>query len=107
MSDKSSDQKARESFASILSYYLHHRESLETVPDWVDRPESASIIIGLLRDSAPTDEQVETAKEELQILMALEEIKGKMSETEMDVLMAAAGSSRAKRTDNKRNIQGG
>ncbi|PGH16915.1 hypothetical protein AJ80_05059 [Polytolypa hystricis UAMH7299] len=103
MSDNASDQKARESFASILSYYFHNRESLERVPDWVDRPESGSIIIGLLRDSAPTDEQVEKAKEELRTLMALEEIKEKLSEAEKDVLAAAANSSRAKRLQNKKN----
>ncbi|PWY94343.1 hypothetical protein BO94DRAFT_458444 [Aspergillus sclerotioniger CBS 115572] len=97
-----SDQKARESFASILSYYRHNRESLERVPNWVDDPDSQSIVIGFLRD-APTDEQVEQAKEELKALMAIEEIKETLSKTEKDLLTAASLSSRAKRLQNKKD----
>ncbi|KAI2836282.1 hypothetical protein CBS12448_11087 [Aspergillus niger] len=97
-----SDQKARESFASILSYYRHNRESLERVPNWVDDPDSQSIVIGFLRDT-PTDEQVEQAKEELKALMAIEEIKETLSETEKDLLTAASLSSRAKRLQNKKD----
>lgn len=98
-----SDQQARESFASILSYYRHNRESLERVPNWVDNPQSGNIVIGLLRDSAPTDEQVEKAKEELKTLMAIEETKETLSETENALLTAAASSSRAKRLQNKKD----
>ncbi|KAB8067080.1 hypothetical protein BDV29DRAFT_196710 [Aspergillus leporis] len=98
-----SDRQARESFASIFSYYLHNRESLERVPDRVDRPESGSIVISLLRDSAPTDEQVEKAKEELRALMAEEETKNKISELKKVLLTAAASSSRAKRLQNKKD----
>lgn len=98
-----SDRQARESFASILSYYLHNRESLERVPNWVDSRESGSIVIGLLRDSALTDEQVEKAKEELQALMTIEETKDTMTESEKALLTAAASSSRAKRLQNKKD----
>lgn len=96
-----SDQQARESYASILSYYLHNRESLERVPGWVDSPQSGSIVIGIIRDSAPTDEQVEQAKEQLQELMAIEEIKKALSDTEKTLLTAAANTSRAKRSQNR------
>ncbi|GIK06278.1 hypothetical protein Aspvir_001925 [Aspergillus viridinutans] len=98
-----SDQQARESFASILSYYRHNRESLGNVPDWVDKPQSGNIVIGLLRDSAPTDEQVEKAKEELRAFMAIEETQAALSETEKAILTAAANSSRAKRLQNKKD----
>ncbi|KAJ5799755.1 uncharacterized protein N7518_001823 [Penicillium psychrosexuale] len=98
-----SDQQARESFASILSYYRHNRESLANVPDWVDNPRSGDIVIGFIRNSAPTDEQVERAKEELKSFIAIEGIKETLSEADKALLAAAACSSRAKRLQNKKN----
>ncbi|KAL1845434.1 hypothetical protein Plec18170_009772 [Paecilomyces lecythidis] len=97
------DQQARESFASILSYYYNNRNSLQNVPDWVNNPESQSVVIGILRDSSPTDEQVEKAKEELRALMAMEETKDKLSEAEKNIMTSAANSSRAKQLQNKKD----
>ncbi|KAJ5736063.1 uncharacterized protein N7483_001188 [Penicillium malachiteum] len=97
-----SDKKARESFASILSYYKQNRESLDKIPNWVDNPKSQEIIIGLIRNSAPTDDQVEKTKEDLKAAMAMEETKEKLSEADQALLMAAAQSSRAKRLKNKK-----
>ena len=79
MSDKGKDQNARESFASILSYYLHNRESLENVPVWVDRQETGTITIGL--------------KE----LLATQEAINKFSTSERQIMTQAANTSKARR----------
>lgn len=65
MSGKSDDQKARESFASILSYHQRNRQSIENLPGWVDRPESSTISIGLAVGTVPSNEQTEELKAEL------------------------------------------
>ncbi|KAJ5093504.1 hypothetical protein N7456_009365 [Penicillium angulare] len=93
-----SEKQARESFASILSYYQNYRASLENVPNWVDDPKSQEIVIGFLRASAPTEEQVEEAKEELRAFMAMEEMRASMGEAAFDLLDRAAKSSRVKRS---------
>ncbi|KAJ5716867.1 hypothetical protein N7488_002513 [Penicillium malachiteum] len=68
----------------------------------VYNPKSQEVIIGLIRNSAPTDDQVEKAKEDLKATMAMEETKEKLSEADQALLMAAAQSRRAKRLKNKK-----
>ncbi|KAL9105355.1 MAG: hypothetical protein Q9227_009443 [Pyrenula ochraceoflavens] len=101
MSNQGNDQKARESFASILSYYRHNRESLENVPGWVDRPESGSIIVGLNTGTVPSDEQTEEYKQYLRSLLATQEAINKLSDQEKQFLNAAANSSKARRKEGR------
>lgn len=97
MSDENNDQKARESFASILSYYQHNRESLENVPNWVDLPESGNMIVGLSTGTVPSAEQTEHYKEELKALLAMQETSNKLSDVEKQMMDAAANSNKARR----------
>jgi hypothetical protein len=101
MSTNGKDQKARESFASILSYYLHNRESLENVPNWVNRPESGNITIGLRKDTVPTAEQTEQFKRELKELLATQEALNKLSLSERQIMYQAANTSKARRKGGK------
>lgn len=58
----SGEQEARDSFASILSYYVKNRSSIENMPGWVDRAASGGsgrsgvIEIGLAAGTVPSDE---------------------------------------------------
>ncbi|KAJ9644801.1 hypothetical protein H2204_001263 [Knufia peltigerae] len=97
MSDKGKDEKARESFASILSYYQHNRKSLENVPTWVDRPESGTIMIGLAKDTVPSADQTEKNKRKLKELLAAQEAIDKLSPLERQIMSQAANSSKARR----------
>ncbi|EGD89309.2 hypothetical protein H112_02929 [Trichophyton rubrum D6] len=90
MSDnKSSEEKARESFSSILSYYLHNRESLERIPSWVtESSESGSIPIALSPSLMPTsDEQVEAEKQKLKERVS--DALPKLSERERQLMTQA------------------
>lgn len=62
---ENSDQQAWDSFASILSYYVKNRASLEKVPDWVKKAESGEIQIGVAAGTVPSDEQSEELKKKL------------------------------------------
>ena len=97
MSNKSASQKARDSLASILSYYRHNRESLENVPDWVDRAESEEVLIGFKMDTVPSDEQNEEYKAELKALLATEELKKEVPAAILKSMTDAAEASKARR----------
>ncbi|EXJ86739.1 hypothetical protein A1O3_03693 [Capronia epimyces CBS 606.96] len=97
LSEKGKDQKARESFASILSYYQHNRKSLENVPTWVDRPESGTIMIGLAKGTVPSGDQTEQYKQELKELLAAQEAIDKLSPLERQIMSQAANTSKARR----------
>ena len=97
MSDKGKDQKARESFSSILSYYLHNRESLENFPTWVDRPDSGTITIGVATGTVPSADQTEQYKQELKELLATQEAINKLSPAEKQIMNQAANTSKARR----------
>ncbi|KAK2798475.1 hypothetical protein FQN50_008835 [Emmonsiellopsis sp. PD_5] len=88
MSTKPNDERARESFATIYSFY-RNLDSAD-VPDWANDTESGNIIIGFVRHSAPTEEEMGKAKEHLRTLMALEGTKEKLTETEKKLFEAAA-----------------
>ncbi|OJD26027.1 hypothetical protein ACJ73_02595 [Blastomyces percursus] len=88
MSVKTNYQRARESFATIYSYYLHNRDSVK-FPNWANSPESGTIIIGFVTDATPTEEEMGKAKDDLRILMMLEEAKENLSESEKSLLGAA------------------
>lgn len=102
MSDsKSPEEQARESFSSILSYYLHNRESLERLPSWVtESSQSGSIPIALSPSLMPaSDEQVEAEKEKLKERVS--DTLAELTEKEKQLMTAAANSSRIKRKENK------
>jgi hypothetical protein len=99
MSGKSDDQKARESFASILSYYQQNQQSIENLPDWVQRPESSSISMGLAVGTVPSNEQTEELKADLKDLLSTQEAINKLSSSEKQLMIAAANSSKARRKD--------
>ncbi len=99
MSNKDGDQKARESFASIFSYYQHNRESLENVPNWVNRPESGNITVTIHASTVPSNEQTEAYKKELKELLQMKETLDKLTEEEKQVMIQAANSSKARRKD--------
>lgn len=103
MADKGTEQKARESFASILSYYLHSRESLENIPPWVDRPESGTITIGLAAGTVPSSEETEELKQELKELVTTQEAISKLSSAERQIMTQAANSSKARRKGARNN----
>ena len=65
---RDSVEQARDSFGSILSYYRHNHESMESVPRWVDSADSSSIIISFSSTVAPSAEQTESYKEHLREL---------------------------------------
>jgi hypothetical protein len=93
------DQQARESFASILSYYVKNRASLENVPDWVNKAESGEIQVGFAAGTVPSDEQSEELKNKLKEALATQEAITKLSTAEMNLMNQAANSSRAKRRE--------
>jgi Ribonuclease G/E len=99
MNGKSDDQKARESFASILSYYQQNQQSIENLPDWVQRPESSSISMGLAVGTVPSNEQTEELKADLKDLLSTQEAINKLSSSEKQLMIAAANSSKARRKD--------
>ena len=101
MSNKSDDQKARESFSSILSYYLHNRESLENVPDWLESVDSSAISMALDAKTVPSNEQTEELKGELRKIIAHREALDKLSEAEKNVMILAANTSKARRKGGK------
>ena len=92
-----SDQEARDSFASILSYYTKNRASLENVPDWVDKVESGEIQIGVAAGTVPSDEQSEEHKAILKEALATQEAITNLTAREKDVMRQAAESSIARR----------
>ncbi|KAK6371704.1 hypothetical protein LTS17_008527 [Exophiala oligosperma] len=98
MSDNGKDGKARESFASILSYYQHNRKSLENVPTWGDRPDSGTIMIALAKDTVPSADQTEKNKRKLKELLAAQEAIDKLSPLERQIMSQAANSSKARRS---------
>lgn len=91
------DQQARDSFASILSYYVNNRASLENIPDWVNKAESGEIQIGVIAGMVPSDEQSEELKTKLKEALATQEAIIKLSTQEKDIMNQAAKSSRARR----------
>ncbi|KAK2746896.1 hypothetical protein FQN55_005382 [Onygenales sp. PD_40] len=88
MTTKPNDERARESFASIYSFY-RNLDSAD-VPDWANDSESGNIIIGFVRHAAPTEEEMAKAKGDLRTLMGLEGTREKLTETEKKLFGAAA-----------------
>ena len=101
-SSKSPEEKARESFSSILSYYLHNRESLERLPSWVtESSKSGSIPIALSPSLMPkSDEQVEAEKQKLK--QTVSDSLPKLADKEKELMIQAANSSKIKRKENKK-----
>ncbi|WEW60186.1 hypothetical protein PRK78_005671 [Emydomyces testavorans] len=105
MSDnKQATEKARESFSSILSYYLANRESLQSIPSWLDEAsDTGSILIALSPSLVPvtSDDRVEEIKEDLKEQLAVQEALQNLSEKEKALMIQAANTSRIKRKENK------
>ena len=91
------EQEARDSFASLLSYYTKNRASLENVPDWVNKVESGEIQIGVAVGTVPSDEQSEEVKARLQEALTTQEAITNLTPSEKDVMRQAAETSRARR----------
>ena len=98
---RGSINQARQSFGSILNYYLYNRETIENVPDWVDSPESGVIIIGLSPTAAPSAEKTESYKEHLRGLLAAEKNFKDLPDEERDLMIQAANSSKVRRKEQK------
>ena len=93
---RDSVEQARDSFGSILSYYRHNHESMESVPRWVDSADSSSVIISLSSTVAPSAEQTESYKEHLRELLAVEKDFDDLPGQERDLMIQAANSSKVK-----------
>lgn len=94
MSSRQSDgaQKARDSFASILSYYINHCPASEA-PEFVKRASSGEIIVGIRIEEIPPPEEPENVQKTLQEALATEEAINKLSTVEKDLMLQAAAAS--------------
>lgn len=99
MSQQTNERKARESFATIHSYYSNHRESLGSVPDWVDRPETGTILIGYRPETPPSHEQMTRARESLLSLLGQHDVEQNLSDSEKSLFRAAVGGSSGQAAD--------
>ncbi|KAL9126295.1 MAG: hypothetical protein Q9217_004644, partial [Psora testacea] len=94
-------QKARESFASILSYYEKNFSSLESVPDWAKRVSSGEIQISVAKGAVPSAEQSEELKKELEEALKTQDAINNLSTIEKELMAQAAKESIKKRRKGK------
>lgn len=85
-------QQARESFASILSYYENHVPA-DQVPDFMKRISSADILIGMKKGDVPSAEQGEELKKVLDDALKTQDAINNLSKSEKDLMIQAAQAS--------------
>ncbi|MCJ1255593.1 hypothetical protein MMC24_003410 [Lignoscripta atroalba] len=90
-------QKARDSFASILSYYEKNYASLESVPDWAKRASSGEIQIGVAKEAVPSSEQSEELKKDLEEALRTQDALNNLSTEEKELMEQVAKESIKKR----------
>jgi hypothetical protein len=90
-------QKARESFASILSYYEKNQEALEDVPEFVKRASSGEIQIGVSKGTVPSAEQSEQLKQALDEALKTRDAIENLSAAEKELMLQATKESIKKR----------
>ncbi|KKZ68475.1 hypothetical protein EMCG_05934 [[Emmonsia] crescens] len=90
-------QRARQSFASILSYYENRSSSGSSSslppPDWARGARSAEygdIVIGYISPRPPTVEQATQAQQHLSDLLRSQETRDRLSQTERQLFTMAA-----------------
>ncbi|KAH8706067.1 hypothetical protein BGW36DRAFT_22301 [Talaromyces proteolyticus] len=93
-------QRARESFASILSYYQNHVPS-EEAPEFVKRASSGEIQIGVAKGTVPSAEQGEELKKALKQAMETQDALTNLSAVEKEIMSQAANASLRKRSGAK------
>ncbi|KAJ5215494.1 uncharacterized protein N7498_001901 [Penicillium cinerascens] len=92
MSTNHGAQKARDSFASILSYYRNHVPADEA-PEFVKRASSGEIVIGLRKGDVPSAEQGEELKKSLNEALKTQDAIQSLSTVEKDLMTQAAQAS--------------
>jgi hypothetical protein len=92
-------QQARNSFASILSYYEKHVPADEA-PDFVKRVSAGEIEIGLRKGDIPSAEQGEQLKKALSDALKTQDAIENLSKVEKDLMTQAAQASLRSRKRN-------
>lgn len=94
MSDRQSDvaQRARDSLASILSYYMNHVPESET-PDFVERATSGIINIGMILEEVPSPKPPTAEQLYLKDVIGNEEAILNLSAEEKQLMLQAAAAS--------------
>ncbi|KAM3497833.1 hypothetical protein MY10362_008829 [Beauveria mimosiformis] len=94
MSGRQSDgaQRARDSFASILSYYLNHVPESEA-PEFVKRASSGEILFAVRIDEIPSPDRPKEMQKQLQDALETKEAIEKLSTAEKHLMMEAAAAS--------------
>lgn len=85
-------QKARDSFASILSYYEKYVPA-EEAPEFVKRVSSGEIQIGVKKGDVPSAEQGAELKKDLHEALATQDAIANLSNAEKDLMTQAAQAS--------------
>ncbi|KAJ5741079.1 hypothetical protein N7493_000951 [Penicillium malachiteum] len=85
-------QKARDSLASILSYYQKHVPA-EEHPEFVKRISSDEIPIGILKGDIPSEEQGPELQKAIDEALKTQDGIDKLSDAEKSVMTAAAKTS--------------
>lgn len=91
-SSTSGAQQARESFASLLSYYEKHVPA-DQAPDFTKRISSADILIGMRKGDVPSAEQGEELKRALDDALKTQDAINNLSKYEKDLMTQAAQAS--------------
>jgi hypothetical protein len=91
-SSNSGSQKARDSFASILSYYEKHVPADEA-PEFVKRVSSGEIQIGVRKGDVPSAEQGAELKAALAEALKTQDAIDNLSNAEKDLMTQAAKAS--------------
>lgn len=97
---RSGAERARDSFASILSYYQNH-VPIEDAPEFVKRASSGKIQIGVAKGAVPSTEQGEELKKALQIALETQDAIKKLSPVEKELMSQAAQASLRKHNTGK------
>ncbi|RAH40525.1 uncharacterized protein BO95DRAFT_296889 [Aspergillus brunneoviolaceus CBS 621.78] len=85
-------QQARDSFASLLSYYEKHVPADEA-PEFTKRVSSADIVIGMRKGDVPSAEQGEELKKILADALKTQDAISNLSQSEKDLKTQAAQAS--------------
>lgn len=91
-SSNSGAQEARDSFASILSYYEKHVPADEA-PEFVKRVSSGEIQIGVRKGDVPSAEQGAKLKKALEEALKTQDAINNLSNAEKDLMTQAANAS--------------
>ncbi|KAI1822500.1 hypothetical protein F4861DRAFT_384378 [Xylaria intraflava] len=86
---RSGAQKARDSLASILSYYENHVPA-DKAPDFVKRISSGEIQVWVRKGDIPSAEQGEIARDALQEALKTKDAIDNLSTAEKDLMNQAA-----------------